>query len=364
MSDLEVGVLLSAGIDSAAVLTLAAEVAGRPPRTFTIGFDRAAFSEANEARAIAERLGAVHESICLSDADTLESLDAGFQAMDLPSIDGHNIHYISQAIRRQGITVALSGLGGDELFCGYPSFRRARISAPLWRGRTAASARKLVGAVARSGSRSRAEKAALWLGSATPGRGAYMASRTLFGPRALSELGGFHLVDPALAPDGLSPRGEVSWYELTGYMRNTLLRDADVFSMAHALELRVPFVDSRLADAASQVDDRLAWGGPDPKPLLRLALNGALPEELWRRPKRGFSLPFPAWLKGVLRRRVEDELHGSGAERCGIDPRAAWRVWEGFLRGAESWSRPWALYTLFRWARERGAERSESAGLE
>jgi asparagine synthase (glutamine-hydrolysing) len=361
VSDVEVGVLLSGGLDSAALLALATEVAARPPRSFTVGFDDAAFSEATAAEGLARRFGSAHETIRLSDEEFLASLDESFDAMDLPSIDGHNIYYISRAIRRQGVTVALSGLGGDELFCGYPSFRRARISAPFWRGATGESARRLLGAVARRGHGSRAEKAALWVDGPTPGLGAYTASRTLFGPRALRKLGRFSFPDSARAPDGLSPRGEVSWYELTGYMRNTLLRDADVFSMARGLELRVPFVDASLADVVAAIDDQLAWSGPGPKPLLRLALRQDLPDDIWTRPKRGFTFPFATWLSGILRPRIEAELRGDGAERCGIEPHAAWRVWEAFLRGSESWSRPWALYTLFRWARERNAELAHPA---
>jgi asparagine synthase (glutamine-hydrolysing) len=147
----------------------------------------------------------------------------------------------------------------------------------------------------------------------------------------------------------------VSWYELTGYMRNILLRDSDVFSMAHGLELRVPFVDVAVAAASMAADDGTKLDRVVQKPLLVRALGDLLPREVWDRPKQGFELPFASWLRAELKTEVAELLSSPDRlARVGVDASAARAVWTGFLEGRSgvSWSRPWALYTLVRWAEE------------
>jgi asparagine synthase (glutamine-hydrolysing) len=147
-------------------------------------------------------------------------------------------------------------------------------------------------------------------------------------------------------------------------MRNTLLRDSDVFSMAHALELRVPFVDAEVARAAMAVDDALKLSPGRSKPLLVDALGDLLPREVWDRPKQGFVLPFERWMHGVLRDEVAGALCSpERMARAGIAPAAARAVWEGFMAGRAglTWSRPWALYTLVRWAEQNDASVAEPA---
>jgi asparagine synthase (glutamine-hydrolysing) len=155
----------------------------------------------------------------------------------------------------------------------------------------------------------------------------------------------------------------VSWLELNGYMRNTLLRDSDVFSMAHHLELRVPFLDPAVVGAAMAAadDEKLASGAA--KPLLVAALADLLPREVWDRPKRGFALPFEHWLRAELRDDVAAVFRSDDRlRRVGLAPAAAREVWADFLarRKGVTWSRPWALYTLVRWAEQLGAFASET----
>jgi asparagine synthase (glutamine-hydrolysing) len=353
VSDVEVGVFLSGGIDSAVLVALASRAMERPLRTFTVGFGEQEFDEGEAASGIASRFGAVHERIVLSDTDLLDGLPEALHAMDQPSMDGVNVYHVSRAVRERGIKVALSGLGGDEMFGGYPSFGRTHRAAGLWRGPVGGAARGLAAGLLGYGRGSRAEKAAIWLSGSSAASGAYRGSRTLFGPKALARLYRPSLTPLPPPPPGVTPLGEVSWYELTGYMRNTLLRDADVFSMAHALEIRVPFVDDEVARALSSVGDTLVFAGDGSKPLLRRALEDLIPAEVWSRPKRGFTLPFAVWMRGVLRDVIEREIGGEGAARCGVSAARAGEVFRSFLDGRISWSRPWALYTLFRWAREK-----------
>jgi asparagine synthase (glutamine-hydrolysing) len=351
VSDVPIGVFLSGGIDSSVVAALAAESATEPLETFTITFDERAFDEAAPAAAVAQRFGTRHQEIPLSGEEMLASLPAAFGAMDLPSMDGLNTYAVSRAVRRRGLKVVLSGLGGDELFAGYPSFRRARALAALWS--PSAPLRLLLGAAAARAGGVRAEKLAMLLRDRSPAMASYAASRALFGREGVRELAGIVPErDSRRPPAGLTTLQQVSWLELTGYMRDTLLRDSDVFSMAHGLELRVPFVDVEVARAAASVDDAVKLRGRRSKPLLVAAVADLLPREVWDRPKQGFTLPFAVWLRGPLRAEVEAELHGDATRAAGLDPAAVRRLWGSFVAGRVSWSRPWAVYTLLRWVRE------------
>jgi asparagine synthetase B (glutamine-hydrolysing) len=203
----------------------------------------------------------------------------------------------------------------------------------------------------------RGAKIALGLRRGAPGDLAYFASRTVFGARQVSELAGLGPGPNEAAPREMSVLQQVSWHELTGYMRNTLLRDSDVFSMVHGLELRVPFVDREVVAAAFGVADSLKLSRGMTKPLLVDATSDLLPPEVWDRPKQGFVLPFAAWMQGPLAADVGATL--GDAERVaavGLDPRAVGEVWSTFLRGQAglTWSRPWALYALVRWGAEHG----------
>ena len=138
---------------------------------------------------------------------------------------------------------------------------------------------------------------------------------------------------------------------LTGYMRNTLLRDSDVFSMSHGLELRVPFIDVEVARVAAAASAAIR-PGKGPKPVLVEAVRDLISEDIIERPKRGFTLPFESWLRESLFDEVDSVLRSRRAEDLGLDSNAVAAVWKEFQSGRPgvNWSRPWALYTLMRWA--------------
>ena len=191
------------------------------------------------------------------------------------------------------------------------------------------------------------------------------ASRTLFAAKARRALAGGRErpADTSSAPSGLTLLQRVSWYELTGYMRDTLLRDSDVLSMSHHLELRVPFVDRRVLEASLSVADSVKLHAAINKPLIVAAMGDLMPREVWDRPKQGFTLPFAPWMRGPL----HDEIAGAMLSparmaRIGIDAAAARGIWTRFLAGSPevTWSRPWALYTLVRWAERLDAAAAPS----
>jgi asparagine synthase (glutamine-hydrolysing) len=187
----------------------------------------------------------------------------------------------------------------------------------------------------------------------------------LFGDRQIARMTSIngaspfsHGADEGADAQTLSLMQQVSLYETTGYMRNTLLRDSDVFSMAHGLELRVPFVDLRVAQVAMEAAEELNLGKRGAKPLLVEAVRDLLSEESIGRPKQGFTLPFEKWMREELFSEVNSVLEGNRAPAVGIDQREVSDVWCNFQRRKPgvNWSRPWALYTLMRWAQVNGVE--------
>ncbi len=369
IADVPVGLFLSGGIDSSVVCALATEVSETTLDSFTIAFEEKGFSEAVYARSAAERFGTRHHEILLGGDEFFHSLDSAFAAMDQPSMDGLNTYVVSRAVRDEGIKVVLSGLGGDELFAGYPSFARASRLAPWWP--LLRMSRELVGATPFRERSVRGAKLAAMARASTPAQAAYNGSRMLFPDHVIEALTGRKpraVVDDA--PPMITQLQRVSWYELTGYMRNTLLRDSDVFAMANGLELRVPFVDREVVAASLAVADSLKLQRGMSKPLLIHALGDRLPRDVWDRPKRGFALPFEHWMLGPMRGDVEAALTDPNrVERVGLRVAATTAIWRAFASGAPgmTWSRPWALYTLIRWAERSGVAigaRAEAADAQ
>jgi asparagine synthase (glutamine-hydrolysing) len=304
VSDVPVGIFLSGGIDSTAVLALAREVLGPGAdlRTFSIGFDEPAYDESAIARRTAERFGARHTEWRVTPEEGRAEIAGYLAAMDQPTIDGFNTWCVSMLARREGMKVVLSGLGGDEVFAGYPSFRQ--VPRLLRLHRCMRPLRRLLAPVLDHiplGSRWR--RLAAFLHGPGTVLAALHVQRGIFTEaeaRALAQsLTGRDPGPVDWGLDGLpdDAADAVSYLELTRYLRNQLLRDSDVFSMAHGLELRVPFVDARLFNALASIPSavRLRQGK-------RLLLD-AVPEiPAWVRhqPKRGFRFPFDAWMQGAF----------------------------------------------------------------
>jgi asparagine synthase (glutamine-hydrolysing) len=309
VSDVPLGIFLSGGVDSTAVLALAREVlgAGAELRTFSIGFDDPAYDESRVARKTADHFGARHTEWRMTPEEGSAEVAGYMAAMDQPSIDGFNTWCVSKMARGEGMKVVLSGLGGDELFAGYGSFQRVPQFERLHR--TLGPLRPVAAAaldLAPAGSRWR-RAAAFFRGPGTP-LAAFHAQRGIFTEPEARELArSLTGTDPGPVdwqaddlPDDESDR--VSFLELTRYMRNQLLRDSDVFSMAHGLELRVPFVDARLFDSLAAIPSmiRLAKGK-------RLLLDAVpeIPPWVREQPKRGFRFPFEEWSRGKFGETLE-----------------------------------------------------------
>lgn len=364
VSDVPLGVFLSGGIDSSALAMLMRRVSPEQVKAFTISFVNEAFDEAAQAKQTALQLGVEHHSILLTEADMLASCEDAVNALDQPSIDGTNTFYISRAVKGAGITVALSGLGGDEAFCGYSHFRTvprmerfARRSARLPYIVRQAGASLLQ----RGRSDRNAKLGALLLddyGFAHP----YFLARTLFLPdqiASLFELDAIRAIEYGAwatrmqqiikRSQKLDPVNRISYLEFKIYIANTLLRDADVMSMAHSLEVRVPLLDHLLLEDMMRLPGQSKLDSKMPKPLLVRSLPEALPTGITARPKQGFTLPFADWIPGQLRPELEETfMHPSAALEGIINADGVRSVWRSFLAGECSWTRPWSLFVLYR----------------
>ena len=319
VADVDVGVFLSSGRDSAALVGLATELQGRV-RTVTLGFREFVGTDYDEvplAEAIARHYGTDHTTVWVSKDDFRASHDDVLAAMDQPTIDGVNTYFVSRAASQTGLKVALSGLGGDELFGGYRSFRHVPrlvhgvryVPRPLGRAlrhllapllSTPAMHRALGGVFA-----GQTPKLAGLLEYGGTYGGAYLLERAMRMPWEIEEV-----LDPAFVREGLqaldferrlnalvagipTTQGRVAALESNGYMRQQLLRDSDWASMAHSLEVRVPFVDPVLTQSLA---GRMGASGLISKDALARSARPLLPEEILSRPKTGFAIPVREWM--------------------------------------------------------------------
>ncbi len=370
IADVPIGVFLSSGIDSTALTALASQQRSGL-HTFTLIFPEREFSEAEIARRTAKRFHTDHKELLISGDEMLARIDEAVAAFDQPSMDGINTYFVSWAARQAGLKVALSGLGSDEIFGGYSTFRTAPQLARLakWAQAAPASLRRatapLVEALGGSFSHGDAGRklASAW---ADPEffPDAYFLTRALFPPEQAAELlsqgpeswrtAGWSewLKKIASEADTLEGASKTSWLELRSYMVNVLLRDTDSMSMSHSLEVRVPFLDHPVVEFALSLSDAAKRYAERPKALLVAALADLLPEEVVSQDKRTFTLPWEKWLRGALRTRVTSGLADwSPSLEPVISKAAAQKVWNDFLAARTSWSRAWSLYVLNEWVK-------------
>lgn len=342
LSDVPVASFLSGGIDSSVVTALAAKTLGRRLKTFAIGFPEKHLDETGVAAQVAKRYGTDHCRIEVGHEEAQQLVMEAVERMDCPSIDAVNTYIISRKVAGQGIKVALSGLGGDELFGGYPSFRDvpklrrfARLPGWLrawWPGRGSERLREIpspnVAALAR------------WRRVVCPDAELLRAGLPVPPFEALPAPG---------LPDAFAV---ISWQELAGYMRAMLLRDSDQMSMAVALEIRVPLLDHELVEEVLGLPEESKRRGGRPKGLLIEACRDLLPAEVYDRDKMGFSLPMDAWMRGPLREFCQTGLQG--VTNAGVLARDfVSRTASRFERHELHWSRLWALVVLGRFLSRR-----------
>jgi len=387
VSDVPLGAFLSGGVDSSILVALMAGAMSHRVKTFSVGFEQegAEIDESQDAERMADFLGTDHTRVLVKGVDVRDRIRDIAKALDQPSVDGVNSYFVSWAAR-QGVTVAISGTGGDELFAGYPWFTHMLIEQQQnERRRIAAYIKSMAANFARSSLwdpfiftrvGGKVEKVRRWSGFLSR----YSSQYQIFDPLTAARL---------LAPElrKLSQAGRSTHHDLIGldelaggttiervtglclrgYTNNQLLRDIDAVSMAHSLEVRVPYLDVDMVDMALSLPDQTKLGkvemlfNPDQKTYRETGAKKILidigrpllPRDFDRQPKRGFGMPFEAWLKGPLRDVFLDSLSESNLTRRGLlDVQKVLDVRKRFLEGHLSWAQPWTLMMLELWCQE------------
>ena len=363
MADVPVGVFLSAGIDSTIIATVAHEK-NPNTRAFTVSFESdVAIDESEIAMDTAQKIGMEHVLVKISDEEALSSIQDWFNQIDKPSIDGLNTFVISKAVRGQGIKVALSGVGADELFGGYPSFQEVP-QLYYWARRAAIVPDFLRRMLARSLTFQKPIQVSQKLQdmfSIQP-RLSWLAAmrRRLMSQHDLKQLG-FQFDDLGLSPIGLPPKtmmqlpiesDDAGWtisvVESALYQGNTLLRDADANSMAHSLELRVPFLDQELIDFAHSIPGEIRFPKDGPRKfLLREAFGDVISDVIHKRPKTGFSLPIARWMLKQLRPLCEEGVNYVAMSGL-VNKKGVKALWASFLAdpNERSWTRAFSIVVL------------------
>jgi asparagine synthase (glutamine-hydrolysing) len=374
VADVPVGAFLSGGMDSTAVVGLMAKSGATKLKTFSLVFGERGFSEQASARLAAQTFGTDHHEELVTGARVATDLPRILASFDQPTGDGINTWYASQTARQGGVTVALSGLGGDELFGGYPSFQqlpRLQRLLPFWRT-LPSNLRDMIVRHLQARSTVRSRKLADFLTHARdlPELASLqrrvlpeMTRLSLLSPEARRQaerLGPHHpmLDDFAAELIGASPFQIISAWELRTYMTDVLLRDSDVMSMAHSLELRVPFVDRVLLEWLWPQRDYFKFNPRFTKRALADATADLVPAAIRHRRKQGFTLPFAQWMKVELRPFLEDTFSASSLSACSwLETATVMQSWQKFktTEDTRSWSRVWTLAMLIAFANRRGA---------
>ncbi len=387
VSDVPLGAFLSGGLDSSLLVALMIEqVGGQRLKTFSVGFEAEGgdIDETDDAARTARFLGSDHTRVLVRGEDVRERIGSIARGLDQPSVDGVNSYFVSLAAR-QSVTVAISGTGGDELFAGYPWFalmlldeaRRRQEPWKSWMESLLASVALFP--VFDPFLEKRGGELLTFARSRAGFLPRYTSSYQVFGTGGAARLISFDLrgsadsrqpshydLDAIDELPGGSALERVTGLCLRGYTTNQLLRDIDAVSMSHSLEVRVPYLDPVVADAALSLPDsaKLAtptnprlgarsYGRSGIKRILQDIARPLLPDGFDTLTKRGFGMPFASWLQGPLNEVLHDSLSEERVRRRGLlEPRAVTAVKLKFAGGAQDWLRPWLLMILELWLQE------------
>lgn len=368
VSDVPVGAFLSGGIDSSAIVGLMASLTAQPVNTFTIGFDEKDFDETEYAKFIADKFNTKHQVIKLNEKSFIEQMLPALDSMDSPSGDGVNSYVVSKAIRESGITVALSGVGGDELFAGYPIFRqyltikRLEKIWPYINWIRNIAQRVILHDV--SGKESRYRQ--LIMNNSLKIDKVYPILRQILSPPLVRQFINAPAINSSSISASLSSSLEsiekfpilshVSIAEYFGYTRNTLLTDMDQMSMAVSLEVREPFFDHQLIEYVLGIPDKYKYPSY-PKKLLVDSLGDLLPLEIVHRKKQGFVFPWKVWMRKELASFCEAKII-SICKRDFIKGDALLEYWRRFSKGDDSirWMELWLFVVLEYWLQKNNVE--------
>lgn len=339
ISDVPVGAFLSGGIDSSIITLVAGKVLGKKLNTFTVGFPHVEFDERSIAKKVAQKAGSEYFEIEVNDDQCTDWVKQAVACLDLPSVDAINTFIVSKAVSNTGLKVALSGLGADELFGGYPSF--SDVPKLKWLGNLPSLVSKQLVKWLPSNLQQKLQGIANYsVEELTINRRRFASVEQL---QALHLQKGTPLYQPYPYP--LDTMAKISLAEIYGYMIPMLLRDSDQMSMAVGLELRVPFVDHVLVEEILKIPQKYKKGR-DTKPLLVNAFKDELPPEVYNRPKQGFVLPMDQWLHGPLAKFTKEGTLAASNILQIDEPEHQWMAFE---QNKLHWTRVWQWSVLGHW---------------
>src|SRR5450432_3101347 len=366
VSDVPVGAFLSGGIDSSAVVGLMVEAGDPNPNTFNISFDEEEYDESFYANIIAKKFNTRHTQVHMKPEIMLDELTNALDMMDTPSGDGINTYVVSKAIRKQGITVALSGVGGDELFAGYPIFEQyIRVRQKNWIWNIPSGLRNLLSAY--PGWKGKSSRMVQLLQLKSPGiENLYPVFRQFISHDYLKRLTIVGIDDESTLACQLQAKknnlaklpyfSQVTAAEYIGYTQQTLLKDTDQMSMANSLEIREPFFDQDLVEFVMSVPDHFKVP-VYPKSLLVESLKPLLPDEIVFRKKRGFLFPWKEWMKKELHSFCEMNINQM-SQREFIQGEELKKFWKRFLAGDNTvrWQELWLFVVLNYWMNKNSVQ--------
>lgn len=363
ISDAPIGIFLSGGIDSSALVALSSSYSKTQINTVSIVFREQQYSEKSFQKLIVDRYRTIHHEIEITDLNFYQGIEEILNAMDQPTVDGINTFMISKAARQTGLKVVLSGVGGDELFLGYDSFRKIQAlqyfqSFPFLLKYPFLAALHF---------QFKWKKLNYLLEKKR--ENLYLALRGLYLPEDIADIFDLSVKEVKDAKEKIFmnvpfKHQEEDWLtwlsrmELTWYLQSQLLKDTDIMSMHHSVEIRVPFLDHELVEYVLSLDSTIKYDPKIPKSLLIRTLNPGLrkteesvpqfqrknflPDEIIFRKKQGFTFPFDLWLK----ENTGEELFQDALSKGNINKKGARKIWDRFRSGRLHWSRVWALIVI------------------
>ena len=334
ISDAPIGVFLSGGVDSSLITLLANEHKKAQLQTVSIHFDEKAYDESAYQKIILDKIQGEKFSHLVKQKDFDECFPRILDSMDMPTTDGINTWFISKYAHEDGLKAVLSGVGADELYGGYPSFNRVKYLRYL---------KKIPSALFSTAAPFVADhyKKIEYLSNDHP-LADYLFLRGLFAPAAIAGILGMDtkqvnkiLFDNVPVPEATYDEEYAAWMETNLYMQNQLLRDTDVMSMSHGLEVRVPFLDEDFHDLTMRIAPAIRFNKILAKKILIDSFESILPANIWNRPKMGFTFPLQSWMQES---RIGDPAI--------YDSKEAQDIITGFKNNKVHWSKSFALYQL------------------
>jgi asparagine synthase (glutamine-hydrolysing) len=347
VSDLPVGAFLSGGIDSSIIVALMRNNTSNDIQTFSIDFDDKKYSEGKIAKLVAQKYSTNHNHFIIQPNDLKNNFYSILDSMDSPTIDGVNTFFVSKFTKEKGISVAMSGLGGDEFFGGYSSFKDYGVLNNL-KSQLKFIPKEILMILNNFNFNDKSNKFLEFLLSENDSvLQPYLSLKSLMHDKVLNKLfipeyENFfkdYLIDEINNIKFYSNENLVSFFESNIYMSNQLLRDSDTMSMAHTLELRVPFLDHTLVNHINTIPGSFKKN----KIMLIDSMKDFMPEEVYKRPKKGFLFPFEEWIRKDLLTEVKDLFF---VENEIFNKKVLQEIWKNFENKKTNWARIWSIVIM------------------